>query len=74
VATATDVPITAAEASIIAERQIVSKESLRAFVATLPHIYGLGRMMQAFHGTRAKVAVFYEMDAALDWLKIKWAA
>ena len=74
VTTATDVAITAAEARNIAERQIVSKESLRAFVATRPHIYGLGRMMEAFHGTRAKAAVFYGMDAALDWLKIKCAA
>ena len=73
-ATATDVRITATEARKIADRQIVSKESLRAFVATLPHIYGLGRMMEAFHGTKAKTAVFHEMDAALDWLKIKCAA
>ena len=74
VTTATDVRITAAEARKIADRQIVSKESLRAFVATMPHIYGLGRMMEAFHGTKAKTAVFYEMDAALDWLEIKCAA
>ena len=71
VTTATDVALTAAHARIIADRQIVSKESLRAFVASLPHIYGLGRMVEAFHETRAKAAVFYEMDAALDWLEIR---
>src|SRR4030095_13975904 len=42
---ATKFDISADEAKILAQRQIVSPESRRAYVATAPDIYGLGRMM-----------------------------
>ena len=45
----TKVDISASEARILAERRIVSPESRRAFVATKPHIFGLGRMMEIYH-------------------------
>jgi hypothetical protein len=63
--------ISADEAKILAQRRIVSPESRRAFVATVPHIYGLGRMMKVYHEDLeyAAVQVFYSMDEALKWLE-----
>src|SRR5215467_10804831 len=46
---ATRFDISADEARILAGRRIVSPESRRAFVATTPHIFGLGRMMAIYH-------------------------
>jgi hypothetical protein len=59
------------EARILAERRIVCPESRRAFVATEPHIFGLGRMMEIYHERLeyADVQVFYFMDEALKWLE-----
>jgi hypothetical protein len=67
---ATKFEISADEAKILAQRRIVSPESRRAFVATVPHIYGLGRMMEVYHEDLeyADVHVFYSMDEALKWL------
>jgi hypothetical protein len=64
---ATKFGISADEARILAERRIVSPESRRAFVATEPHIFGLGRMMEIYH-ERLKYAdaqVFHSMNEAL---------
>ena len=63
--------ISADEARILAERRIVSPESRRAFVATAPHIFGLGRMMEIYHERLeyADVEVFDSMDEALKWLE-----
>jgi hypothetical protein len=63
--------ISASEARILAERRIVSPESRRAFVATEPHIFGLGRMMEIYHEALeyADVEVFDSMDQALKWLE-----
>ena len=61
--------ISASEARILAERRIVSPESRRAFVATEPHIFGLGRMMEVYHEHLGNVQVFYSMDEALKWLE-----
>ncbi len=61
--------ISASEARILAERRIVSPESRRAFVATKPHIFGLGRMMEIYHEPLGNLQVFYFMDEALKWLE-----
>jgi hypothetical protein len=63
--------ISADEARILANRSILSSKSRRAFVATKPHIFGLGRMMEAYRDGRdyADVEVFYSMDEALKWLE-----
>jgi len=55
--------ISANEARILAERCIVSPASRRAFVATEPHIFGLGRMMEIYREgpEYADVQVFYSM-------------
>jgi hypothetical protein len=62
--------ISADEARTIAERSIVSPGSRRAIVAPKPHIFGMGRMMEAFHIGLAEVQVFYSMDEALKWLEV----
>src|SRR4051794_25030937 len=49
---ATKFDISAPEARTLALRPIVSPESRRALVATVPHIYGLGRMMAIYHVDR----------------------
>ena len=43
------VDITPDEARILAARPIASPTSCRALVATKPHIFGLGRMMEVYH-------------------------
>jgi hypothetical protein len=65
---ATRFNISADEARILASRRILSPQSRRAFVATKPHIFGLGRMMQIYHEHLGNARVFYSMDEALKWL------
>jgi hypothetical protein len=43
---ATEVDISADEAIILAHHRIFSPKSRRAIVATKPHIFGMGRMME----------------------------
>ena len=66
----TTIDISGDEARILAHRRIVSPKSRRAFVATKPDIFGLGRMMEIYHEDvgHAEVEVFYSMDEALKWL------
>jgi hypothetical protein len=66
---ATRFDISEHEARILAERRIVSPESRRAFVATEPHIFGLGRMMAIYHEHLGNAQAFYSMDEALKWLE-----
>src|SRR5262245_50137932 len=46
---ATTVDISPDQARTLAQRRIVSPESRRALVATKPHVFGLGRMMEIYH-------------------------
>jgi hypothetical protein len=68
---ATTFDLTPAEAKLLAQCRTVSPESRRAFVANTPYIYGLGRMMQAYHAglEYACVKVFHSVDEALKWLE-----
>jgi len=68
---ATKVDISGDQARTLAHRRIVSAKSRRAFIATEPHIFGLGRMMEIYHEDvgYAEVEVFYSMDEALKWLE-----
>ena len=61
--------ISVAEARILASRPIVSPESRRAFVATNPHILGLGQMLEIYQC--AEVHVFHSMDEAWNWLEME---
>ena len=65
---AAKIDISAAEARVLAERRIVSPESRRAFVATKPHMFGLGRMMEIYHEPLGYAQVFYTMDEAVKWI------
>ena len=68
---ATKFEISADEARTLAKRRILSPKSRRAFVATEPHIFGLGRMMEIYREglEYADFEVFYSMDEALNWLE-----
>ena len=62
------------EAKVIANRQHFSTTSRRAFVATGPAIFGMGRLMEAYHSMAkkaAQVSVFSDREAALEWLGLK---
>jgi hypothetical protein len=67
---ATKLDISPHEARALAERRVVSPGSRRAFVATEPHIFGLGRMMGIYveRLESADAQVFYSIDEALMWL------
>ena len=62
------------EAKMLARRSIVSPTSRRAFVATNPAIFGMGRLV-ATHDEivreQEEAGVFYDRDAALKWLGLK---
>jgi hypothetical protein len=68
---ATKLEISEYEARTLATRRIFSPKSRRALVATEPHIFGLGRMMEIYRDglSYAEVHVFYSMDKALNWLE-----
>jgi hypothetical protein len=68
VTTATRFDMSIDEAKQVALRPIVSPTSKRAFVASEPAIYGLGRLMQVYHGHMARVDVFRDRNLALKWL------
>jgi hypothetical protein len=68
--------VTAIDATIdqiktIARRGIFSPASRRAFVATSPDIFGLGRMLGTYlemGRIPQQVQVFYDLPSALEWL------
>lgn len=68
VTTATRFDMSVDEAKQVALRPIVSPKSKRAFVASKPAIYGLGRLMQVYHGRMARVRIFRDRNAAFKWL------
>jgi hypothetical protein len=52
----------------IARRSVFSKTSRRALVASDPVMFGMARMMEAYHGELAQVQVFRDRESALQWL------
>jgi hypothetical protein len=68
--------VTGLDASIdeikrIANRRIFSSTALRAFVATRPDIFGVGRLLGAhleMGRVPQQVHIFYDMPSALKWL------
>jgi len=67
----TTLDVSADGARMIAHRRIFSPKSRRAIVATKPHIFGMGRMMEIYHEdvVHTETEVFYSMDEALQWLR-----
>lgn len=58
----------------LARRQIFSSQSKRAFVATSPSVFGVGRMWETyteFSNDPSHIQVFYDLSSALKWLGLK---
>jgi hypothetical protein len=67
----TGVDASVEEVKKAANRRIFSSGARRAFVATKPEVFGVGRLLGAHLGMgRApqQVGVFYDMPSALKWL------
>ncbi len=67
----TGVDATTDEVKRIASRRIFSSTSRRAFVATNPDVFGMGRLFGAYLGmgrVPQQVQVFYDLASALKWL------
>jgi hypothetical protein len=70
----TSVDLTADQAKTMASRTVFSPTSRRAFVATNPAIFGMGRVFGSYHEMVKRssyVCVFYDMPSALEWLGLK---
>ena len=65
---ATRFELSADQARTVAGRPIFSRDSLRALVATQPHVFGLGRMVEVYHEDLGQFHVFYSMEEAVTWL------
>ena len=67
----TALDLSAGQIRLLATRSIFSPSSKRAFVATSPVVFGVGRMWETyteFSDHPNEVRVFYDMSAALQWL------
>jgi len=71
-ATAVDgVDASVEEVKKAASRRTFSSSALRAFVATNPEVFGIGRLLGAHMGmgrVPQQVHVFYDIPSALKWL------
>ena len=67
----TALDMSAQQAKILIQRSLFRPTSRRAFVATSPALYGMGRLI-AVYGEMAcipqQIAVFYDRQSALEWL------
>ena len=71
-ATALDVSID--EARTIASQGLFAPTSRRAFVASNPAIFGMGRLMGVYHAMstkREQLSVFHDRASALKWLGLE---
>ena len=62
------------EARTIASRHLFSSTARRAFLATSPAIFGMGRLLEAYHGMAEvpeQVCVFSDRASALKWLGLE---
>jgi hypothetical protein len=67
----TSLDISVDEAKIIASRKLFSSTSRRAFVASSPSIFGMGRMMEVYNemsNVASRVRIFYDLPSAVEWL------
>jgi len=70
----TTLDITTDEAKTIASQGLFSSTSRRAFLASSPAIFGMGRLLGAYHAMATKrenVHVFYDRASALKWLGLE---
>jgi hypothetical protein len=69
--TVTAIDATVEQVRTIAKRAIFSPASRRAFVATRPDIFGIGRVLGTYFEmgrVPQQVHVFYDLRSALEWL------
>jgi len=69
--TVTEFALSGDQARTFARWRVYDAESRRAFVACAPHIFGFGRMWQAYaelSGNPTAIRVFYDLPPALKWL------
>lgn len=67
----TEVDATVDEVKRVANRRIFSPSSRRAFVATNPDVFGVGRLLGAHLAmgrSPQQVNIFYDLPSALRWL------
>lgn len=70
----TSLSLSTEEAKLISGRSIFLPTSRRAVVASTPAVFGMGRMMDAYHTIatgRENVAVFYDREEAMRWLGLE---
>jgi hypothetical protein len=66
-----DLEVSIDEAKELASRNLFSRKSKRAFVATKPVIFGMLRLMEVYHEISVapeQVAIFHDRDEAMKWL------
>ena len=71
---ATTVDLTVDQARELASRNIFSPKSLRAFIATTPAVFGMGRMWESYTEIAQKtsqIGIFSNLLSAIDWLGLK---
>lgn len=67
----TSLEVSASEMKTLAERKVFSPKSRRAWVASQPAVYGMGRLASAYHdsvNTPTEFVAFYDIASALEWL------
>jgi len=70
----TEMDISADEARTIASQGLFAPASRRAFLAGRPAVFGMGRLLAAYHAMATKqeqVSVFSDRSAALKWLGVE---
>lgn len=70
----TSFEMTSEQARVLARRMIFSFSSKRAFVASRPAIFGMGRMWEAYtelSDNPSQIHVFYDLSLALKWLRLQ---
>ena len=71
---ATGIQMSGDQARMLASRQVFSSDSRRAFVATNPSIFGMGRMWEIyseFSKRPSQIRVFADLASALKWLGLE---
>jgi hypothetical protein len=70
----TAIDLTADQIRMLAGWKLYSPTSKRAFLASAPHVFGVGRMWEAYaefsHNT-TQIRVFYELASALEWIGLE---
>ena len=64
----TKLDVTVEQARVMVGRRVAAR---RAFVASEPYIFGMGRMMEAYHQSQfpdVDTGVFYDIESAIAWL------